>query len=473
MGCNGKEDDRLVPSYKDTRRELHPSTRAILSGYNSRLSEGAVKPPLFRTSTFEFASAEEGRQYFQRAYHLPGDDGEEPGLIYSRLNNPNVEIWEDKIVAIENGATFGVAFPSGMSAIATTILATVPLGGRVLYTHPVYGGTYFFFEHLGTRFGITATAVDTSDLDKVEYAMRDALLPFDLIFIETPANPTMTMTDIERVVALARRYGHEKTLVAVDNTFMGPVFQQPFLHGTDLVVYSATKFLGGHSDLIAGITLVGEGDRSRELVASIRDFRTVLGATLAPDTAWMLTRSLETCWLRMERQAEKALKVASALAAHPGVARVIFPGLSVRDSEQTQIYEKQCSGPGSMITFYLRDESREAAYRFLDSVRIAHLAVSLGGTESLIEHPRTMTHSDMTSEALDECEITDSMIRLSVGLESSDDLIKDLVAALETAEGAGRDARASRRVDEEPLYAVPATESHDAISRIGREKKCH
>ena len=473
MGCSGKEDDRPLPSYKDTRRELHPSTRAILSGYSSRLSEGAVKPPLFRTSTFEFSSAEEGRQFFQRAYHLPGDDGKEPGLIYSRLNNPNVEIWEDKMVAVENGAAYGVAFPSGMSAIATTILATVPLGGRVLYTHPVYGGTYFFFEHLGTRFGITATAVDTSGLANVEAAMRDALMPFDLIFIETPANPTMAMTDIQGVAALARRYGHQKTLVAVDNTFMGPVFQQPFLHGADLVVYSATKFLGAHRDLIAGITLIGEGERSREIVDPIRDFRTVLGATLAPDTAWMLTRSLETCWLRMARQAEKALKVASALAAHPGVARVIFPGLTACDLEQSQIYERQCSGPGSMITFYLRYESREAAYRFLDSVRIAHLAVSLGGTESLIEHPRTMTHSDMTTEALDRCGITDSMIRLSVGLESSDDLIKDLVAALEFAESAGGDTRESCRVDEEPLHVLAAIESHDAISRIGREKKCH
>ena len=432
MGCHEKDGDRLMPSYKERRRELHPSTRAILSGYSSRLSEGAVKPPLFRTSTFEFANAEEGRQFFQRAYHLADDDGEEPGLIYSRLNNPNVEIWEDKMVAVENGAAYGVAFPSGMSAIATTVLAAVPLGGRVLYTHPVYGGTYFFFEHLGTRFGVTSTAVDTSDLATVEEAMRDAFMPFDLVFIETPANPTMAMTDIGGVVDLARRYGHERTLVAVDNTFLGPVFQQPFHHGADLVLYSATKFLGGHSDLIAGIALIGEGDRSREIVTRIRDFRTVLGATLAPDTAWMLTRSLETCWLRMERQAEKASKVASALAAHPAVARIIFPGqLTEREPEQWSIYRKQCSGPGSMITFLLHDDSRETAYRFLDALKITHLAVSLGGTESLIEHPRTMTHSDMTEDALDRCGITNSMIRLSVGLESSDDLIQDLVSALD------------------------------------------
>lgn len=419
------------PSYKDTHRNLHPSTRAIVAGYSSRFSERSVKAPLFRTSTFEFTSAEEGRKFFQRAYHLPGDDGKDPGLIYSRLNNPNVEIWEDKMVAVENGASHAAAFPSGMSAITTVVLALVPSGGRILYTDPVYGGTYFFFENLGARFGITAVSADTSSLDTVERALKAAKTPFDMIFIETPANPTLTMTDIGAVVELAKRHGGGRTLVAVDNTFLGPVFQHPFQQGADLVVYSATKFLGGHSDLIAGIALSGEGPRGRELMAQIRDYRTVLGATLAPDTAWMLTRSIETCWLRMERQAEKAEKVASALVAHRKVARVVFPGLlGDSDGPAHATYRKQCSGPGSMITFYLKNKRRSAAYRFLNSVTIPHLAVSLGGTESLIEHPRTMTHSDLTEEALDRCGITDSMIRLSVGLESSDDLIKDLSTAL-------------------------------------------
>jgi methionine-gamma-lyase len=421
-----------LPSYKLTHRELHPSTRAIMAGYNSRLSERSVKPPLFRTSTFEFTNAEEGRQFFERAYHLAGDDGQDPGLIYSRLNNPNVEIWEDKMVAIENGAAHAAAFPSGMNAITTTVLALVPFGGRILYTDPVYGGTYFFFEHLGGRFGITATAVDTSDLAKVEASLKESSAPFDLIFLETPSNPSMTITDIEAVVALSRRHGNGKTLVAVDNTFLGPVFQQPFQQGADLVLYSATKFLGGHSDLIAGIVLAGEGSRGKELIGPIRDFRTVLGGTLAADTAWMLTRSLETCWLRMQRQAEKAIKVAAAIASHPKVGRVMFPGLlTEQDGAQYQTYRKQCSGPGSMITFFLKNKQREAAYKFLNAVKISHLAVSLGGTESLIEHPRTMTHSDMTDEALDRCHITDAMIRLSVGLESSEDLIHDLSAALD------------------------------------------
>jgi methionine-gamma-lyase len=420
-----------LPSYKLTHRELHPSTRAILAGYNSRLSERSVKSPLFRTSTFEFTNAEEGRQFFARAYHLAGDDGKDPGLIYSRLNNPNVEIWEDKMVAIENGAAYAAAFPSGMNAITTMVLALVPPGGRILYTDPVYGGTYFFFEHLGGRFGFSVQAVDTSDLAKVEASLKESPAPFDLIFLETPSNPSMTITDIAAIVALSQKYGNGKTLVAVDNTFLGPVFQQPFQQGADLVLYSATKFLGGHSDLIAGIVLAREG-RGKELIGPVRDFRTVLGGTLAADTAWMLTRSLETCWLRMQRQAEKAMKVAAAIASHPKVRQVIFPGLFTEgDGNQYQTYRKQCSGPGSMITFYLKDDRREAAYRFLNAVRISHLAVSLGGTESLIEHPRTMTHSDMSDEALDRCNITDAMIRLSVGLESSDDLIQDLSAALD------------------------------------------
>lgn len=417
-----------APKYKDQHRALHPSTRVFMAGYDSRLSEGSVKPPLFRTSTFEFPSAEAGAQFFRRAYHLPGDDNREPGLVYSRINNPNLEIWEDRVVAVEDGSSYAAAFPSGMSAITTAIIALVPAGGRIIYTDPVYGGTYFFFENLAARFGITATAVDTSQISKIEAVLNASPAAFDMIFLETPANPTMTMTDIEKVVALAQRHGNGTTLVMVDNTFLGPVFQQPFVWGADLVVYSATKFFGGHSDLIAGIVL----GKSKTLIDTIKDYRAILGATMASDTAWLLTRSLETCWLRMERQAKNAKEVALALNDHPKVWRVLFPALlSDRDGEQRTIFKRQCSGPGSMITFFLKDSSLEAAYRFLNAVRICHLAVSLGGTESLIEHPRTMTHSDLSVEALDRCGITNSMIRLSVGLEHPNDIIHDLRQALD------------------------------------------
>jgi methionine-gamma-lyase len=419
---------RQNPDYKDPLRDFHPSTAVIHAGYRARLSENAVKPPLFRTSTFEFSRATEGAKFFQRAYHLPGDDGQEPGLVYSRLNNPNTEIFEDKMVALEANATHAAAFPSGMSAITTAVLALVPQGGRMLYSDPVYGGTYFFLKHLcPERFGITTVGVDTSDLAHTEEVLRTNS-PFDMVFLETPANPTLSLTDIEAITGLVRRHGGRGTIVAVDNTFLGPVFQRPFVHGADLVLYSATKFIGGHSDLLAGVALT----RSPGLMRPMLDYRTVLGATVAPDTTWMLTRSIETLWIRMERQAEKAMKIASALQHHPKIDRVRFPGLlTPSEGAAYATYTKQCSGPGSVMSFELKDGTREAAYRVLDAVRLCHLAVSLGGTEALIEHPRSMTHSDMTIEDLDRCGITEAMIRLSVGLESSDDVIHDLLQALE------------------------------------------
>jgi methionine-gamma-lyase len=419
---------RQHPDYKDPLRDFHPSTAVIHAGYRARLSENAVKPPVFRTSTFEFSRAIEGAKFFQRAYHLPGDDGQEPGLVYSRLNNPNTEIFEDKMVALEANATHAAAFPSGMSAITTAVLALVPQGGRILYSDPVYGGTYFFLKHLCLeRFGITTVGVDTSDLAHTEEVLRTNS-PFDLVFLETPANPTLSLTDIEAVTALVRRHGGLRTIIAVDNTFLGPVFQRPFVHGADLILYSATKFIGGHSDLLAGVALTTSADLMRPML----DYRTILGATIAPDTAWMLTRSIETLWIRMERQAEKAMKIASALQHHPKIDRVRFPGLlTPSDGVAYATYTKQCSGPGAVMSFDLKDGTREAAYRVLDAVRLCHLAVSLGGTEALIEHPRSMTHSDMTLEDLDRCAITEAMIRLSVGLESSDDVIHDLLQALE------------------------------------------
>lgn len=414
--------------YKDPLREYHPATSVILAGYRARLSEYAVKPPLFRTSTFEFPSAAEGAQFFRRAYHLPGDDGEAPGLVYSRLNNPNTEILEDKLVAAEVGASHAALFPSGMSAITTMVLSLVGRGGRILYTDPVYGGTYLFFKELcPRRFGIETRSVDTANLAAVKAALREHG-PFDMVYLETPANPTLTLTDIEAVTKLVRAHGRPEALVVVDNTFLGPVFQSPFRLGADVVVYSATKFLGGHSDLVAGVVLTGQKGH----VDAVRDYRTILGATIAPDTAWLLTRSIETLWVRMERQAQKATKVAEALAAHPRVEQVLYPGLlRRRDGASYRTYHKQCRGPGSVLSFRLAHAGRREAFRFLDAVRICHLAVSLGGTESLIEHPRSMTHSDMTPEDLDRAGISENLLRLSVGLESSDDLIADLRAALD------------------------------------------
>mmetsp|Transcript_16447 Transcript_16447/g.30858 ORF Transcript_16447/g.30858 Transcript_16447/m.30858 type:complete len:489 (+) Transcript_16447:194-1660(+) len=420
--------------YKDPRRELHPSTAVIMAGYRSELSESAIKAPVFRSSTFEFTSAAAGELFFQRAYNLPGDDGQKPGLIYSRLNNPNTEILEDKMVALEKGSNYASAFPSGMSAISTTMMALVDIGGYILYSNPVYGGTYFFLRNMcPSRLGIATQAVDTSDLTQLRNAIA-AAPRLDALYIESPANPTLRLTDIQAAAALARPK-NPNCIVVVDNTLMGPVFQQPFLHGADVVLYSATKFIGGHSDLLAGIVLT----KSETHMTKINGYRTILGPTIASDTSWMLTRSLETVWMRMERQAQKAQKVAAALANHGRVDRVLFPGFYSCDSRPLrtvaqELFERQCTGTGSLISIVVRPNTRKAAYTVLDGLRLAHLAVSLGSTESLVQHPRSMTHCDMTAEDLDKCGISEGMLRISVGLEASADIISDLLQALDQIE---------------------------------------
>lgn len=426
------DDTTSSSNYKDPLRQFHPSTSVIMAGYRSDLSEAAIKAPVFRSSTFEFKNAQQGELFFQRAYNLPGSDCKKPGLVYSRLNNPNTEIFEDKMVALEKGAGYASAFPSGMSAISTTILALVGHGGHIVYSSPVYGGTYFFLKSFcPNRFGITTTPIDTSDISLLQntVSLMDRL---DALFLETPANPTLRMTDIELAASIVRTK-FPNVIIMVDNTLLGPVFQAPFLHGADIVLYSATKFLGGHSDLLAGVALT----KSDDMITKINEYRTILGPVVAPDTCWMLTRSLETVWLRMERQASKATTIAAALANHPNVEKVLFPGFyssetsTVARAKQMTLFEKQCTGTGSMITIIVKPNTREAAYMVLNNLTIAHLAVSLGSTETLIQHPRSMTHSDMTIEDLEACGITEGMIRISVGLESTRDLIADLLSALD------------------------------------------
>lgn len=254
----------------------------------------------------------------------------------------------------------------------------------------------------------------------------------DVLYLECPANPTLSITDIALAVSLAKAKNPD-CLVMVDNTFMGPVFQSPFLFGADVVLYSATKFIGGHSDLLAGLVLT----KDKDLMAKINSYRTILGPVISPDTAWMLTRSVETLWLRMEKQSEKAQKVASSLAAHPRVAKLMFPGYysseesaSIRDVKM-ELFNRQCTGTGSMISIVVRPNTRKAAFVVLNHIRICHLAVSLGSTETLVEHPRSMTHSDMTQEDLHDCGIDEGMIRISIGLESTEDITNDLLCALD------------------------------------------
>lgn len=459
------------------------------------MSEYAIKAPVFRNSSFEFPSAEHGALYFARAYGLKGGDGQQPGLIYSRLNNPSVEIFEDKMVAAEAGDAFCTAFPSGMSAITTALLALVPTGGKVLYSDPVYGGTWFLLREIAPkRFGVStaASTLDTSNLSLVEAALAGNEVeveleagsedgykveagekdtsggsidgknggggvkdsgsgssgrsngggcgggnsrsnggsngrPVDMIFLETPANPTMALTDLAGVAALHDLYC-PKPLIAVDNTFLGPVFQRPFEHGEDVVLYSATKFIGGHSDLLAGVVLTKDAAHHQAILG----FRTITGPVLAPDTAWMLTRSLETLWMRMERQAGKRKKVCQALRSHSRVAAVVYPGITEEEGspEEKDLCARQLLGHGSMFTVTTRPATRKAAFALLDALKVFHLAVSLGGTETLVQHPRSMTHADKNEADLDRCGIGEGMLRVSVGLESSKDLIADFVQAL-------------------------------------------
>ncbi len=406
-------------------KELSPESLMMGYGYHPEWSEGALKSPIFQTSTFTFASAAEGKRYFELAYGLdePGED-EEPGLIYSRLNNPDLEILEKRLT-LWDGAEAGLVFASGMAAIATTILTFLQPGSVVVHSTPVYGGTDHLLEHILPRMGFSTVPwhpyAPVSDV-----AAAVAGRPVALVLIETPANPTNDLFSIREARRLADMVSSDdrSVPVAVDNTFLGPLWQHPLNHGADIVLYSATKFIGGHSDLIAGAAL-----GSRELMRAVAETRTILGTMASPHTGWLLMRSLETLAIRMRRQSENAALVARFLADHPRVRRVGCLGMLEAASEAAAIYKDQCQGPGSMISFWL-DTDEEGAFAFLDALELIHLAVSLGSTESLIEHPATMTHAGVDPEHRAKLGIDESLIRLSVGVEDPDDLICDLSNAL-------------------------------------------
>lgn len=416
--------------HSSSDRDYNAETLALGLGYDPVRSEGSVKPPVFLTSTFQFASADEGRRFFELAYGLrTADKGELPGLIYSRLNNPNLQIFEERMAAWDYTEK-GLSFASGMAAISTTMLALLRPGDRILSTAPIYGGTHYLFENILPPLGIACTQVmagTDAPLRLREAAALASPGSVAMLYLETPANPNNLLTDIAEVVALAAELGAQtgrRPVVAVDNTFLGPVFQRPATQGADLIIYSATKFIGGHSDLIAGVVTGPQA-----LMDSISVYRTILGTMPNPFTGWMLLRSLETLSIRMRRQAKNARKLAELLAAHPRVSRVFYPGALVEGDPQHAIFARQCSGPGSLIAFEVQG-GREAAYAVLDRFEVFRLAVSLGGTESLVEHPATMTHSDVPGDVLDRYGVTPGLIRMSVGLEHLSDLRRDLENAL-------------------------------------------
>ena len=403
---------------------LSPETQMMGFGYNPWWSEGSVKPPLFLTSTFMFHTAEDGEEFFKVALGRK-KSLKAQGLIYSRLNNPELEILEGRLALWEK-AEAGAAFASGMAAITTTVLSLCRPGDVIAYNLPIYGGTSHLFSEILPHFNIRAIPVfiEGSPAQQIA-AMNEPRLR--MIFIETPSNPTMEMIDLGEIIrarnAIEKQYG-SRIYLAVDNTMFGPVFQKPLLKGADLSLYSATKFIGGHSDLIAGAVL-GSKDAMKDIVT----YRSFLGTMSDPFTCWQMMRSLETLKIRMETQARNAFVIAKYLSAHKKIGKIHYPGLFERNSEQYKIMKKQCEGFGSLISFEVKGGKR-AAFRMLNKVSLCHLAVSLGGTETLIEHPKTMTHSEMEPALQQRSGVTDGLIRLSVGLENPTDLIADMGNAL-------------------------------------------
>ena len=407
---------------------LHPESLMMSYGYTPEWSEGAAKTPIFQTSTFVFRNAEEGRAFFEMAQgkREPGP-GEMQGLIYSRLNNPDLEIAEDRL-ALWDGAEDCALFNSGMAAIGTTLLAFLRPGDLLAASEPLYGGTHHLVNWLLPQLGVRVVRFGCAAGEKkIEERIAAAGGGLAFVLIETPANPTNDLIDISMCARLAARHSTAERPVplAVDNTFLGPLFQHPLEHGADIVLYSATKYIGGHSDLIAGAAL-----GSAALIEQIRAFRTLLGTQTDPWTGWLLMRSLETLQVRMLRQAGSAHAVAEFLAGHPKVGRVNYLGRLAPGTPQHSLYEQQCLGPGAMISFEVKG-GVEAAYRFLNALELIHLAVSLGSTESLAEHPMTMTHSEATPEENCSAGVTEGLVRVSVGLEHPDDLILDLSQALQ------------------------------------------
>ncbi|MFO1067073.1 MAG: methionine gamma-lyase [Geminicoccaceae bacterium] len=387
------------------------ATRAIHHGYDPLSHQGALTPPVYMTSTFAFPDGASGGRRF---------GGEEQGYIYTRIGNPTVALLEAKLAALEGGET-ALATASGMGAITAAAWTLVSPGDEILVDHTLYGCTFAFMEHGLGRFGVRVRHVDLTDPANLEQAIGPHTR---LVYFETPANPNMRLVDIAAVSAIAHAHG---ALVMVDNTYCTPVLQRPLALGADLVVHSATKYLGGHGDLMAG-AVVG----SAELIRRIRLFglKDMTGAVLGPFEAFLVMRGLKTLELRMQRHCSSALAVAHQLEAHPAVAAVHYPGLPA--SPQHALACRQMAAFGGMIAFEL-DGGMAAGLAFMDALRLVVRAVSLGDAESLVQHPASMTHSTYTAEERAKFGISDGLVRLSVGLETLADLQADIGQALDAA----------------------------------------
>jgi len=410
-----------------------PESLMMSFGYKPELSEGAVKSPIFQTSTFVFKTAEEGKAFFELAYGLRNkDENEECGLIYSRLNNPNLEILENRLCLWDKADGCAV-FESGMSAISTVLLEFLKPGDLLLFSSPVYGGTDHFIHHFLPKIGVDAIGFypHQSEAEIMDMLVKSGKADkLALIYAETPANPTNDIIDLECCRNIADKFSTEdkKVMVAVDNTYMGPLWSHPLELGADIVMYSATKYIGGHSDLIAGAVL-----GNAEVIQRVKVLRTFLGNMSSPNTCWLLLRSLETLKVRMEQQMRNAERVAQYLDAHPLVEKVYYLGLLEPSTNQYELYKKQYNSPGAMISFDIKGGEKEA-FVFLNNLQLFKLAVSLGSTEGLAQHPASMTHAGVDPENKLRMGITDKLIRLSIGIENVDDIIWDINQAFDKIE---------------------------------------
>ena len=423
----------MSTSYKKSHigdHPLKPESLMMGYGYDPQLSEGSIKCPNFQTSTFVFKSAEQGKDFFNVVSgRRPLEEGEQAGLVYSRFNNPTIEIAENRI-AVWDGAEDCALTGSGMSAISTTLLTFSRPSDVVVYSEPIYGGTDTLINVILKQMGIQAVGYLSSEgTAGLERAIKEAstLGNISVVMLETPDNPTNNLLDIAACKVLMDELTQDQEaspVLAIDNTMLGPLWQKPLDHGADLCLYSLTKYVGGHSDLIGGSC-----SGSKALVSRIRKVRNSIGTTMDSNTAWLILRSLETLKIRMTAANDGARKVVDFLLKHDKVTRIDYPGLLQSDNPQYEIYQKQCTGAGSTFSFEVKGGEAEA-FKVLNALKLVKLAVSLGGTESLAQHPAAMTHSGVPKERREFIGVTEGLIRISVGIEDADDIIADLAQAL-------------------------------------------
>lgn len=393
----------------ENSKEKGFATRAIHDGYDPSTAEGSLVPPLYMTSTFTFETAEQGAALFA---------GEEQGHFYSRISNPTLSLLEVRMASLE-GSQAAMATASGMGAITSTLWTILEQGDEIIVDKTLYGCTFTFFQHGLTKFGVTVKYVDMRDPENVKAEITNKT---KVIYFETPANPNMRLVEIGAVSEIAREHG---IITVVDNTYATPYLTRPISWGADIVVHSATKYLGGHGDLVAGIVCGTEEMITRIRLEGVKD---MTGAVMAPLTAFQIMRGLKTLEIRMDRHCSSAQMIAEKLENHPAVKKVYYPGL--KSFEQSDLAKKQMEKPGGMIAFEL-EGGLETGTRFMNELKLIKRAVSLGDVDTLIQHPASMTHSTYTPEERAEHDISDTLMRLSIGLETPTDIMEDLLAALD------------------------------------------